>query len=68
MPGSRVDYWRPKLDRNLIRDAANQRRLKEEGWKVLVIWECELKDLAAVKKTVNQFLGRSKARKTDSTC
>ena len=68
MPGSRVDYWRPKLDRNLIRDAANQSRLKEEGWKVLVIWECELKDLAAVKKTVTEFLGRSRASKTDSTC
>ena len=64
IPGSRVDYWRPKLARNLIRDAANQGRLEEQGWKVLVIWECELKDIAAVKKTVKQFLGRAKSSKS----
>ena len=40
--GARADYWRkgPKLDRNQIRDAANQARLEEQGWKVaFVIWE-----------------------------
>jgi DNA mismatch endonuclease (patch repair protein) len=63
IPGSRADYWGPKLDRNQIRDAANQARLEEQGWKALVVWECELKNAAAVKKTVKQFLGRPKSSK-----
>ena len=63
IPGSRVDYWGPKLDRNQIRDATNQARLEEQGWKVLVIWECELKDTIAVKRTVKKFLGRVKVPK-----
>jgi len=57
MPGSRVDYWRPKLDRNQTRDAANQAQLEEQGWKVLVVWECELKDSKSLAKTLRRFLG-----------
>lgn len=63
IPGSRADYWGPKLDRNQIRDATDQARLEEQGWKVLVIWECELKDTVAVKRKVKTFLGRAKVPK-----
>jgi DNA mismatch endonuclease, patch repair protein len=63
IPGSRVDYWGPKLSRNQIRDAANQALLEEQGWGVLVVWECALKDTIVVKRTVKQFLGPAKACK-----
>lgn len=43
MPKSNLDYWEPKIRRNVERDAANQAALKEQGWRVFVIWECELK-------------------------
>ena len=42
LPKSRVAFWSDKLDGNHRRDAANVRRLRKEGWKVLQIWECEL--------------------------
>lgn len=42
-PGTNVEFWRNKLDANLERDGANQSALKELGWRVFVLWECELK-------------------------
>ena len=42
-PKSNRDYWLPKLERNVARDAENRARLEELGWEVLVIWECEVR-------------------------
>lgn len=41
-PKSNVEFWTKKLMRNKERDAQQQRELQEAGWKVLVVWECEL--------------------------
>ena len=43
-PTSNTDYWVPKIKRNVARDCANYQQLKDMGWKVLVVWECELKN------------------------
>ena len=45
MPKSKLDYWQPKLERNKQRDAANISELQTLGWRVITIWECELKKL-----------------------
>jgi len=42
IPKSNVDFWEKKLMGNVKRDNDNYRRLKSEGWNVLIIWECEL--------------------------
>ena len=42
-PSSNQDYWRPKSLRNVERDKDNTALLKDMGWKVIVVWECELK-------------------------
>ena len=47
-PKSNQDYWLPKFRKNVDRDHRNQRALRDAGWNVNVIWECELKDLGAV--------------------
>lgn len=44
MPKSRTDYWGPKIDANRRRDARKRRQLVSLGWKVVVVWECELKN------------------------
>ena len=44
MPKSNVDYWEKKLYGNRERDKHNQKELKEMGWNVLTVWECELKN------------------------
>ena len=46
MPKSHVEYWAMKFDRNVERDAQTTARLAELGWKVHVIWECQLKKKA----------------------
>lgn len=42
MPKSRLDFWQPKLEQNRQRDLVTQKQLKRDGWRVLVIWECEI--------------------------
>lgn len=42
-PASNTEYWTQKINRNLERDKENYKKLTEAGWKVLVVWECELK-------------------------
>lgn len=42
-PKSNQNYWGPKIERNIARDAENIAVLKALGWQVLVIWECETK-------------------------
>lgn len=43
MPKTNRDYWVPKFERNVERDARNIALLERDGWHVHVIWECELK-------------------------
>ena len=54
-PASNTDYWTAKLDRNHARDAVNSRRLRNLGWRVLVIWECELKDTERLRARLARF-------------
>ena len=43
MPKSNTDFWEAKIARNRKRDKENYRLLQENGWHVIVIWECQLK-------------------------
>lgn len=53
-PSTRPEFWKEKLEGNVIRDALKQRGLEETGLRVLVIWECALrgKDEDAVFKVI----------------
>lgn len=55
-PRSNVAYWRTKLVRNAKRDRMQLNDLRAKGWKVLVIWECETKDIVVLKKRLRSFL------------
>lgn len=46
-PKSNQDYWLPKLKRNVQRAEENEKKLKEMGWKIITVWECELKKKTA---------------------
>jgi DNA mismatch endonuclease, patch repair protein len=56
LPKSRLDFWVPKLEQNRIRDKKQQAELRRLGWRVLVIWECELRDLKKLKARTIDFL------------
>jgi DNA mismatch endonuclease (patch repair protein) len=49
-PISNKEYWQPKLLRNKQRDTENINSLISGGWKVIVVWECELKKQVRVKR------------------
>lgn len=56
VPRSRPDYWPRKLARNRERDQINIRRLASEGWRVLVVWECEtMGDVPALSARLKTF-------------
>lgn len=56
MPSSNLKYWRPKLIGNIRRDAAHLTKLKSDGWKALVIWECEAGDKRKLISRLQRFL------------
>ena len=58
LPKSRLEFWLPKLERNKARDQENIDRLIKEGWSVLVVWECELKDTASLSNRIRAFLSQ----------
>ena len=57
MPKSRMEFWREKWEDNERRDHNNQAKLCALGWEVLIIWECELKDLDRLAGRICDFLG-----------
>lgn len=57
LPKTRQDFWIPKLTRNAERDAEAISALEAAGWRVLVIWECETKDMDAVRSRIADYLG-----------
>jgi DNA mismatch endonuclease, patch repair protein len=56
MPRTRVAYWREKLDKNVSRDRKTQRVLRKAGWKLLVVWECQVKNTERLQRRVVDFL------------
>jgi DNA mismatch endonuclease (patch repair protein) len=57
VPKTNRPYWVRKIARNVARDDVNLKRLKGDGWKVLVIWECKTRDTGRLVKRIGRFLG-----------
>jgi len=55
-PTSNIDYWNKKLDRNVERDNSNRKKLEDMDWKVLVVWECQIKNREELKQALTEFL------------
>jgi DNA mismatch endonuclease (patch repair protein) len=58
-PKSNMGYWSPKLQGNKERDARHVARLRDLGWDVLTIWECEV-DEPSLARRIRFFLERSR--------
>lgn len=54
-PSSNEEYWRKKINRNIERDADNIRTLTEQGWRVITIWECQLKKKVAEENLLRLY-------------
>ncbi len=61
MPKTNKKFWYSKIENNIKRDKRNLRELKKLGWKVIVIWECELKNKnreSTLQRIVNKILSK----------
>ena len=56
VPQQNRDYWLAKVGRNRARDVASEAALTAAGWRVEVLWECELKDEAALGERLERLL------------
>ena len=54
-PSSNEEYWRKKINRNVERDVQNTALLINQGWRVLTIWECQLKKAVAEDNLQNLY-------------
>lgn len=50
VPATRREFWEAKFEGNVARDRKQQAALTDSGWKVLVFWECELKDESGIEE------------------
>jgi DNA mismatch endonuclease (patch repair protein) len=58
LPKSKLEFWLPKLTNNSERDRRNLAALRRAGWRALVIWECQLGNVAVLNERVRRFLER----------
>lgn len=55
-PSSNAAYWHPKLARNVERDRDARQQLENKGWRVLVLWECEMRHADELPRRLTSFL------------
>lgn len=55
LPKSNVEFWKEKIERNIERDRESMRALLDLGWKVIRVWECELRNKANREETLNKI-------------
>ena len=56
IPSSNREYWSEKLKQNVARDARNRRALRRIGWKILIVWECQLRDPRKLSRIMRKLL------------
>ena len=55
-PKTREEFWDNKFKQNVQRDKNNFKELKNLNWKVLVLWECEVKNIQNLREKLNNFI------------
>lgn len=54
-PKSRLDFWNRKFEDTLERDKRNQKELAAMGWRIVVVWECEVADRVRLAERLRGF-------------
>ena len=55
-PKANAEFWQNKRLSNVMRDKRNGEELLKQGWRVFVVWECEIKDVEKLRERIVQFL------------
>ncbi|HHQ4827770.1 TPA: very short patch repair endonuclease [Pseudomonas aeruginosa] len=56
LPKTRLEYWQDKIERNKKRDEENIYSLETNGWQVLTIWQCELRNIEHLREKLSNFM------------
>ena len=59
LPKSRVEYWEAKVNKNKARDKKAEATLRELGWTMIVIWQCQTRDVLSLSRTLDRVLSAS---------
>lgn len=62
IPKSNRNYWMPKLKRNVHRFEITKRELQKEGWRVIVVWECEAKKISTYGRITKRIINHVRKR------
>jgi DNA mismatch endonuclease (patch repair protein) len=65
-PKSNCAFWIPKLEKNRCNDRRNTRALRNLGWHVLTVWQCQVKMLDKLERRLVSFLGPARENPIDS--
>lgn len=58
LPKSNVEFWQQKIERNIARDIRNEAELKSLGWRVLRVWECDIRKVSGREEFLNRLYDR----------
>jgi DNA mismatch endonuclease (patch repair protein) len=61
-PKSRIEFWTQKFDRNVARHNIVEQELRKLGWRILVVWECEISNVGRLESRLKRWLDRVKDR------
>lgn len=56
LPQTNYEFWKNKIQGNFDRDKLNRRELKKLGWKIIVIWQCQIKNRELFGRTMKRFV------------
>jgi DNA mismatch endonuclease (patch repair protein) len=68
LPATKHAFWSRKLSGNVRRDKKIARQLRAAGWKVLILWECQLSDGEALRMKLSAFLGLQDTARSNFAC
>lgn len=61
-PTTHAAFWEKKLEGNVARDRRNLRNLRRGGWSVLVVWQCQTRNLEKLVSKIQKFLASNEKR------
>jgi DNA mismatch endonuclease (patch repair protein) len=56
LPSTRPEFWSNKISMNMKRDQSALRNIRQVGWKVIVVWECQTHTAAALERNLRRLL------------
>lgn len=65
VPTNRRKFWIKKLETNAVRDSRNEAALRRAGWRVIVVWECEVEKRERIAQRLARLLGEGRAREAE---